>query len=574
MPTAVVVPHRGVPSARRHPETPRPARRAPLPPPPRGSTSRSRVSPAPLSRLTRSSPPLPASSLRAAALKGFRASARAIDKYVFLRRLQQEDAGSFYRLLMNNAMEIMPYVYTPTVGEACQTYHKLPITTQGVYITADDAGNVGDVLRSRAPARVTRSPLGDAALKVAVVTDGERILGLGDLGAGGMGISEGKILLYTVCAGIDPARCLPVCLDVGTNNRALLDDPEYKGLRRERLTGAAYDALVDEFMAEMRSWQPRCLVQFEDFGNQNAFRVLEKYRRVQPCFNDDIQGTACVALAGLLSGLRATGTDLTEQRVLFYGAGEAGVGIGELIAMALEKRGMSREEAMRRCYFMDSKGLVCASRENLQPHKIAFAHDVPFQPDLRSAIDAVRPTALIGVSTVAGAFDEDVVRAMAAINDRPVIMPLSNPTSKAECTFEQAVRWTNGRVVFASGSPFPSYAHEGTTLHPAQANNAYVFPALGHAAVLAGAREVSDDVFLAAAESLATMTTEEELASGKLFPDFDSIQKVSAELTARVCEKLESDGVGAKPVGVRDWREYVDAEFYRPPEEKAPRAKL
>ena len=263
-----------------------------------------------------------------------------------------------------------------------------------------------------------------------------------------MGISEGKILLYTVCAGIDPARCLPVCLDVGTNNRALLDDPEYKGLRRERLTGAAYDALVDEFMAEMRSWQPRCLVQFEDFGNQNAFRVLEKYRRAQPCFNDDIQGTACVALAGLLSGLRATGSDSTEQTRPLHGRGEAGVGIGELVAMALEKRGMSREEAMRRCYFMDSKGLVCASRENLQPHKIAFAHDVPFQPDCstrwRRSTDGA-----CGVSTIAGAFDETVVRAMAAINDRPVIMPLSNPTTRRSA---RSSRRCDGRTA-ASSSP-------------------------------------------------------------------------------------------------------------------------
>mmetsp|Transcript_6484 Transcript_6484/g.9940 ORF Transcript_6484/g.9940 Transcript_6484/m.9940 type:complete len:510 (-) Transcript_6484:359-1888(-) len=504
-----------------------------------------------------------------AALTGFRGASKAIDKYVFLRQLQQQDAASFYRLLMTNSMEIMPYVYTPTVGEACQTYHTLPIATQGVYITADDAGSVGAALRHRSPAHVTA---GD--LKVAVVTDGERILGLGDLGAGGMGIAEGKILLYTVCAGVAPTQCLPVCLDVGTNNKELLDDPGYKGLRRERLRGAAYDALVDEFMAEMRSWQPRCLVQFEDFGNTNAFRILEKYRRVQPCFNDDIQGTACVALAGLLSGLRATGQDLTEQRVLFLGAGEAGVGIGELIAMALEKKGLSHADAMQRCYFMDSKGLVCKSRQDLQPHKVAFAHDVPFQADLVSAIRAIRPTILVGVSTLASAFTEEVVKLMAELNPRPIIMPLSNPTSKAECTFEQAVSWTDGKVVFASGSPFPPLQHGGRTLYPAQANNAYVFPALGHAAVLAGAAEVSDDVFLAAAESLSTMTTAAELEEGKLFPDFNSIQHVSAEITAQVAGLMEAAGQGAKPPGVTDWRQYVADEFYRPTDEEPPRAKL
>ena len=309
---------------------------------------------------------LPAQGDRAAALKkmsatlsalnGFRAASRAIDKYVFLRQLQHDDAGVFYRLLVNNAMEIMPYVYTPTVGEACQTYHTLPIAQQGVYITADDKGRVGEALRSRAPPSLAND------LKVAVVTDGERILGLGDLGAGGMGIAEGKILLYSVCAGIRPNQCLPVCIDVGTDNKSLLEDPMYRGLRRERLRGREYDEVVEEFMSEMRSWQPRCLVQFEDFGNTNAFRILERYRHRQPCFNDDIQGTACIALAGVLSGLRTTGADLTEQRVLFYGAGEAGVGIGELIAMALEKRGMSHHDAINRCYFMDSKGLVCKQR--------------------------------------------------------------------------------------------------------------------------------------------------------------------------------------------------------------------
>lgn len=500
------------------------------------------------------------------ALNGFRAASRAIDKYVFLRQLQHTDAAVFYRLLVNNAMEIMPYVYTPTVGEACQTYHKLPIAQQGVYITAEDKGRVGEALRSRAPPSLADD------LKVAVVTDGERILGLGDLGAGGMGIAEGKILLYSVCAGIRPNQCLPVCIDVGTDNKSLLEDPTYKGLRRERLRGSEYDEVVEEFMAEMRSWQPRCLVQFEDFGNTNAFRILERYRRQQPCFNDDIQGTACIALAGVLSGLRATGSDLSDQRILFYGAGEAGVGIGELIAMALEKRGMSHHDAMNRCYFMDSKGLVCKQRLDapqtpkhaLQPHKVAFAHDVPYQPDLAAAIDALKPTVLIGVSTIHGAFDETIVRKMAALNERPIIMPLSNPTSKAECTFEQAVRWSDGQVVFASGSPFPPMKYGGRTLYPAQANNAYVFPALGHAAVLAGAKEVTDDAFLAAAEALGTMTTESELADGKLFPDFDSIRAVSHDLTARVCELMERDGVGTKPAGVTDWRKYVDSQFWEP----------
>jgi malate dehydrogenase (oxaloacetate-decarboxylating)(NADP+) len=510
-----------------------------------------------------------------------------IDKYVFLRKLQSENADAFYRLLMTNAMEIMPFVYTPTVGEACETYHRLPVKTNGVYITADDAGNVGVALRERAPkelsvARSIGGRFGSDGLKVAVVTDGERILGLGDLGAGGMAIAEGKILLYTVCAGVDPKQCLPVCLDVGTDNESLLGDPKYKGLRRRRLRGSEYDSLVEEFMAEMRSWQPRCLVQFEDFGNQNAFRLLEQFRRKQPCFNDDIQGTACVALAGLLSASRLPDVpELKDQTFLFYGAGEAGVGIGELVAMCLEKRfGLTHEEAMRRCFFMDSKGLVTAARRDRgdfekQRHKIPFAHD-GFAPQttLIEAIETLKPTALIGVSTIAGAFDEDVLKKMADLNPRPIVMPLSNPTHKAECTFLDAITHTDGNVAFASGSPFEPLSFGGKTLYPAQANNAYVFPALGHAAVLADAKEISDDVFLAAAESLAVMTSEEELRSGKLFPDFDAIQETSKTLTAMVCEKLEANGQGRKPPGVTDWRAYVDSEFYRPPEEVATRAKL
>ena len=542
-------------------------------------------------RLTRAPSPSPfprppPSHSFAAALNGFRAASRGIDKYVFLRTLQREDASSFYRLLMANAMEIMPYVYTPTVGEACQTYHRLPIETHGVYITAEDAGRVGEALRERSPARLRDS----RDLEVAVVTDGERVLGLGDLGAGGMGIAEGKILLYTTCAGVDPARCLPVCLDVGTNNEALLADPGYKGLRARRVRGAAYDALVDEFMREMRRWQPRALVQFEDFGNQNAFRVLDTYRDAQPCFNDDIQGTACVALAAIESGLRVTGSALEEQTILFYGAGEAGVGIGELVAEAMAKRSggkLSVRDAMRRCVFMDSKGTVCAERLSvpedsplrLQRHKLAFAHEgVPMLASLLDAVEALRPTALVGVSTIGGAFDEAVVREMARLNERPIIMPLSNPTHLSECTFEDAVRWTEGRVVFASGSPFPpttidsDSARDGKTrtLYPAQANNAYVFPAVGRAAVLAGAGSVTDDDFLVAAEALSRMTSEEELASGRLFPNFDHIQAVSAALTARVCEGMERGGRATRrPAGT--WAELVESEFFRPPEEEGGR---
>jgi malate dehydrogenase (oxaloacetate-decarboxylating)(NADP+) len=529
------------------------------------------------------------------ALDAFRGLAEPLERYVFLRRLQRSETETFYRALVSKPLELMPFVYTPTVGEACERYHELGTPVNGVYITADDAGRVGAKLRrhwkeemawlsegcggASAAARRRGADHGDESVAVAVVTDGERILGLGDLGAGGMGISEGKILLYTVCAGVHPATCLPVCLDVGTNNERLLNDPNYKGLRRRRLTGEAYDALVDEFMRELRAWQPRCLVQFEDFGNANAFRILEKYRHTGPCFNDDIQGTASITLAALLSALRVTKGRLEDQRILFYGAGEAGVGIGELIAMAMEKTGMSHKEAMERCYFMDSKGLVCKSRlDGLQPHKVAFAHDVEYQPDLLSAINAIKPTALIGVSTIGGAFTEDVVKRMCDNNARPIIFPLSNPTSKSECTFEQAMDWSNGKVVFASGSPFDPVVRksDGTTVFPAQANNAYVFPALGYAAALTGASQVTDDLFLAAAESLSNITSDAEIDAGHLFPDMDSIRSVSVTLTAEICEMIVKQGLGTAPAGVsthEQWLSYIASHQYDPGMEK-PMSKL
>ena len=382
-----------------------------------------------------------------------------------------------------------------------------------------------------------------------MVTDGERILGLGDLGAGGMGISEGKSLLYTAAAGVPPAAILPVCLDVGTANTALLNDPDYNGLRQPRVTGAAYEALLEEFITALQTWRPHVVLQFEDFANHMAFSLLEKYRSKICSFNDDIQGTACITLAGLLSALRAEGASLADQRVLFLGAGEAGTGIGELIAIALEKRhGMSRAEGRKRCFFVDSKGLVCASRTNLQHHKLAFAHDVPQCASLEEAIAALRPTVLIGVSTSRGAFNAHILRQMAEMNPRPIIFPLSNPTSKAECTFQEAFAATDGKLFFASGSPFPPLTHLGKTYTPAQANNAYVFPAIGHAAVLCDAAAITDEVFLLAAEALAEMTTRDELDHGMLFPRFSSIRSVSTHLIAAIANDMVACGLGRMPV--------------------------
>ncbi|KAL3679574.1 hypothetical protein R1sor_022530 [Riccia sorocarpa] len=402
-----------------------------------------------------------------AALEAVRQCTSELDKYVYLRQLQDSSPPLFYKLLMNNAQELLPVVYTPTVGQACQEYSKLPIHIHGLVIRPEDKGNILQKLKDWG---------GVQSIRVIVVTDGERILGLGDLGFNGMGISEGKILLYTVMAGVNPAVCMPVCLDVGTNNEEYLADPTYKGLRQKRLRGQEYDDLVDEFMTAVRDLGDHTLLQFEDFGNSNAFRLLDKYTPLQCSFNDDIQGTACITLAGLLSALRVTGQALKDQTILFLGAGEAGTGIGQLIAKAIQaETDLTEKAALERCYYLDSKGLVCASRTDLQHHKQPFAHDVPFQSNLLDAVKELKPTMLVGVSTQPGAFTKEVVEAMAEFNERPIVFPLSNPTSKAECTYEEAFTWTNGKVVFASGSPFDSLkAPDGKIYFPAQANNAYI----------------------------------------------------------------------------------------------------
>lgn len=458
-----------------------------------------------------------------------------------LRALRELSPGGYHRLMLTHGQEVLPYIYTPTVGQACQEYHTLGIKTRGLYVSLEDRRRILAKLRSWPQQHV----------RVIVVTDGERILGLGDLGANGMGISEGKIELYTAAAGVDPAVCLPVCLDVGTNNRALREHPEYGGLRRPRPTGQEYASFVDEFMAALKEWQPHVLIQFEDFGNHNAFTLLERYRGTHCCFNDDIQGTASITLAALLSALHVTGGRLSEQRILFLGAGEAATGIASLIAFCIAQReGIPEQEARTRCHLLDSKGLVCASRTDLQHHKRPFAHATPFCADLLSAVRQLKPTALIGVSAQGGAFTQEVVEAMAALNERPLIFPLSNPTHLAECTFEQAYSWTSGRVLFASGSPFdPIMDDSGRQRVAPQANNAYIFPAVGHAAVLTRASCIPEEVFLVAAEELAAMGTAEARALGSLFPPFSAIRDVSARIMAPVAAFLVSRGLGQPPSG-------------------------
>lgn len=462
-----------------------------------------------------------------------------IERYIFLVALQARNERLFYRVVIEHIEEMMPLIYTPTVGRACQEYGHIFRRPQGLFISAADRGRVGEVLRNW--------PHPD--VRVIVVTDGERILGLGDLGADGMGIPVGKLALYTACGGIDPAVCLPVTIDVGTENEALLADPLYIGLPHRRLRGPPYDELIEEFVTGVEEIFPRALIQFEDFANRNAFRLLEKYRDRLCCFDDDIQGTAAVALAGLCAALRITGGTLRDQRILFFGAGEAGIGIADLVVAALTDEGRNESEARARCWFLDSKGLIVKSRCDLASHKVAFAHDHPPVGNPLAAIEALHPTALIGVSGHADTFSKEVVEAVTRINERPIIFALSNPTAMAECTAEEAYNWSAGRCVFASGSPFAPVTFAGKTFIPGQGNNAYIFPGIGLGVLASGSRLVTNETFLAAARALAAQVAESDLAVGRVYPPLNRIREVSAKIAFAVADLAHRRGLatGATP---------------------------
>lgn len=472
------------------------------------------------------------------ALKQFRKKESDLERYVFLTALQQRNETLFFQFLLTHLEETMPIIYTPTVGQACLEYGGIFRSPRGLWISIEDRGHVEEAMRHWP----------NQGVKLIVVTDGERILGLGDLGALGMGIPIGKLALYTACAGLHPYYCLPITLDVGTNNDTLLEDPFYIGLPRRRVRGADYDGFLDEFIAAAQKVFPGALIQFEDFGNHNAFALLGKWRERICCFNDDIQGTAAVALAGLLAATRETGLGLRDQKLLFLGAGEAGTGIGELVVSAMKKAGLSEAEARLRCWFVDSKGLLVRGRgDQLPAHKLPFAHDAAHVATLAEAVEAVRPSALIGVSGVGRSFTPEVLQAMASINARPVIFALSNPTSKAECTAEEAYQHTVGRAIFASGSPFKAVEHQGKVWQPGQGNNVYIFPGVGLGALSCAATRVDDSMFLAAAESLASEVTPEDLARGSVYPSLDRIRSVSLKIAVAVAERAYELGYATQP---------------------------
>ena len=448
-----------------------------------------------------------------------------LEKYIFMASLHDRNEALFFRIVKENPDEMMPIIYTPTVGLACQKFGHIFQRPRGIFVTAKDRGQVKSLLRNW--------PHRDVAM--IVVTDGERILGLGDLGSSGMGIPVGKLALYTACAGVQPTQCLPVMLDVGTGNQALRDDPLYLGLAQPRLTGDAYDELVDEFVTAAREIFPGVVIQFEDFANHNAFRLLKKYRDRICTFNDDIQGTAAVALAGVYSAMRVTGGTLDRQRLLFLGAGEAATGIADLVVAAMVADGADPMQARRSCSLFDSKGLVVAGRPGeLAEHKRPYAHDHAGEADLVGAICSLEPTALIGVSASAGAFTREVVKAMSRLNKRPMVFALSNPTSRAECTAQQAYEWSDGQALFASGSPFDPVTIGGRRWVPRQGNNSYIFPGIGLGAIAVRSRRVTDEMFLAAARALADQVTGDDLAQGSLYPPLSSVRDVSARIAAAV----------------------------------------
>jgi malate dehydrogenase (oxaloacetate-decarboxylating)(NADP+) len=470
-------------------------------------------------------------------LVNLRAKADPLDRYRYLSSVQNENETLFYRVVLDHLEETLPIIYTPTVGQACLEWSRLYERPRGLYLSAaQHAGRVEDLLRDW-PRRAA----------IIVVTDGGRILGLGDLGANGMGIPIGKLALYTACAGVPPDVCLPITLDVGVDVESIRNDSMYLGDRRPRLTGEPYDAFLEEFITATQTVFPGAVVQFEDFNNACTFRLLRRYRDRLCCFDDDVQGTGAMGLAGLYSAGRITGQPLNAQRILFVGAGQACLGMGALVVAAMQRDGLSEADARARCLFVDSQGPVVTSRTDLPERKQIFAHDRRATASLVETIDDFRPSVLIGASMQGGLFTQAVLRAMARVIERPVVFALSNPTSKAECTAEQAYAWTSGRAVFASGSPFAPVTFNGRVHVTGQANNSFVFPGVGFGLLMAGARRVDDELFSVAARTLAAQVTEGDLEQGRIFPPAARMRDVALEVATAVATAAYDRGLATKP---------------------------
>jgi malate dehydrogenase (oxaloacetate-decarboxylating)(NADP+) len=476
-----------------------------------------------------------------------------LQKYLVLSDLQARNERLFYAVVMSDPATYMPLVYTPTVGEACQKFGHIFRSARGMYLPISARGRLQEILRNWP----------EKDVRFIVVTDGERILGLGDLGAGGMGIPLGKLALYTACAGVPPQYCLPVVLDVGTNHHELLEDPLYIGLRQTRVRGDEYMSFIDEFVSAVQALYPKCCIQWEDFANFNAVPILARYRDRTCTYNDDIQGTAGVALAGIFAALRITKQSLTDQRFLFLGGGSAGAGIAELISLAMAMDGMDIREARSRNALFDISGLLVSSRTDLADFQKPFAQDRAPISTFADAVKAIRPTGIIGVSTVPKLFNREVITAMAEINERPIIFPYSNPTSRSECTAEEAYRWSDGRGVFASGSPFPPVEIGGRLFVPGQGNNVYIFPAMGMAVFATEAKRVTEEMFIVAAQAVAEQVSEENLSTGLIYPPQSRILEASLHVAERVASYIFDHGLARVPQP-DDVGALIRARTYRP----------
>jgi len=485
-----------------------------------------------------------------------------IQKFIYLAALQDRNETLFFKLLLAHIDEMMPIVYTPVVGEACQKFSHIYRRARGLYVPYTQRDRMEQILSN-----VPREPA------VIVVTDGERILGLGDQGAGGMGIPIGKLCLYTLCAGVPPHLTLPIMLDVGTDNEERLNDPLYLGERQKRIRGEEYQAFIDQFVETVHKLWPNTLLQWEDFLKGNAIKQLKRFRNRLLTFNDDIQGTASVTVAGIYSALRITGQSIEDQRILFAGAGASAQGISDLIVSAMGEAGVSADEAARHIWTVDSKGLVTMDRPGLEGFKATYARTPeevasyecqdPSRITLEEAVVNAKPTILIGTSGTADQFTEKVVRTMAANNERPVIFPLSNPTSKAECTAEQAIHWSEGRAIVATGSPFDPVDYDGVTHRIGQGNNSFIFPGVGLGAWLASARVVTDGMFLDAAKALAEKVTEKDLAETAIYPKLTRIRECSHAVACAVVRRSVEEGQSPERL-LENLEERVEKAMWKP----------
>ena len=476
-----------------------------------------------------------------------------IHKYSYLTNLLETNETLFFNLIMNEPAKFLPLVYTPTVGEACEKFGHISRRLRGLFISIDQKDHIKEILRNWPEENV----------RFTVVTDGGRILGLGDLGICGLGIPIGKLALYTGCAGVPPEYTLPIVLDTGTNNEPYLNDPLYPGLKHKRVTGKEYDDFIEAFVLAINEVFPKICIQWEDFKGVDAIRILNTFRDKVCTYNDDIQGTAAIATAGFISISRLMGKPFTEQKFLFLGAGAAAFGIADLLVQKFMKDGLTRQEALEHIWMFDVNGLLVQSRADLADYQKQFAHKGVFTNDFAEAVLRVKPTAIIGVSTVGGAFNQQVIENMCRVNERPIIFPYSNPTSHSECTAEQAYTWSKGKAVFASGSPFAPITYEGKTFTPGQGNNVFIFPAMGLAIFVTEATRVTDNMFIIAAEAVAEQVTMEDFDMGLIYPQVKDILKVSLNVAVRVAEEIFASGLAGieKP---EDIRAFIKSKMFVP----------